>query len=307
MIIFIYGEDTYRAKERLNILKENYCQKYSDVNLSIFDEDLDVEKIKSEVLAAPFLAEKRMVVVKNVFKLKKEVLQNFQEFIEKVPEETILIIFEEGVPDKRESLFKRLVKEKLVQEFSLLLGIELKNWIKKEIARKEGEADSASINLLADFVGNDLWQMNQEIEKLLSFNKKITANDIKTLVEAKINASIFDLVDALGLRNKRNAFKKIEDLLEAGENELYILTMIIRQIRNILLVKDLSSQGKSKDEIARIIPLHPFAVKKCLEQSHNFEFKDLKRVYQKLVDTDFAIKSGILEPDLALDLLIQEV
>ncbi len=95
--------------------------------------------------------------------------------------------------------------------------------------------------------------------------------------------------------------------MEKGENEIYLLTMFIRQFRNLLIIKDLLEKGISYYELPRKTGLHPFVVKKTWEQAKNFSLESLKRVYAKLLEVDLAIKKGKIEPATALDIFVMSI
>ena len=214
------------------------------------------------------------------------------------------------MPDQRTALFKNLKKnaDKFWQ-FSKLKTYELERWIREKVTKNGGKIDSKAVQLLASYVGSNLWQMYNEIEKLILYKDKeiIISTDIELLVKAKLDDNIFNMIDALGYKDIKKATEKFEDLLESGEPEVYILTMIIYQFRNILIVKDLMERGDKQQEIGQKVRMHPFVLQKTLVQAKNFSLSRLKEIYQKLIDTDFALKTGQAEPKITLNLLLMEL
>lgn len=307
MIIFLYGEDTYNANQRLKVLKDKYVEKFGDTNLLVFEENFDLAKIKESIVALPFLAEKRMTILKNILKVKdKVVLESILATIEKIPEETILVFFEEGVPDKRLSLFKKLAKESS-QEFAKISGFELVKWVRNKFTEKGSSISSRDADKLISFVGNDLNSLNNEIEKLTAYKNsaQVTDKDIDILVSSGSNKNIFDLIDSLGGRNYKKAIGLSNDLITKGENEIYILAMIAMQIRNLILVFDANSHDKM--EVSKKTGIHPYVVQKALLQLKNFTIARLKEIYEEILEVDIAIKTGEIEAGLALEKLIREV
>lgn len=319
MIIFLYGEDTYRSRKKLNNLKAKYVEKYGDTNLETFEDSFELGKIKGAITALPFLADKRLIIIKNIFKTKnlttpsglrgasKNILDDVVQILDYVPEETIAVFYEDSVPDKRTALFKKLIKEKS-EEFEKLQGYKLSKWIEDEVANKGGNISAKNAEKLASYVGDDLYQLENEIEKLITFKnkKEIDSSDIDLLVKSKLSSNIFSLVDAVGTRDYRKTAQYMHELLAEGENEIYILSMIERQFRNLILIKDY--EGKlDKLKIAKEVGLHPFVVQKGMAQARNFSIRELKKMYEKLLNTDIAIKTGEKEPLLALDLLVKEL
>lgn len=308
MIIFLYGEDTYRSKQKLNWYRDKFIEKYTATNLEIYEGDFDLAKLKNTITTPPLLSDKRLIIIKNLFKTKdKDLLEGIGQILTNIPKETILIFWEEGTPDKRTTLFKMLSKEKS-EEFERLHGYKLLKWVSEEVSKNGGKISAKGAEKLISYIGDDLAQMENEIAKLVAFKgeKEITPMDIEILVKAKLSSDIFDLVDAIGERNYNKAIRYVYELLSKGENEIYVLTMIERQIRNLLLVSGLSKKF-NKSQITEETGLHPYVVQKTLLQVKNFKLGELKAVYQKLFETDTLIKTGKREARLALNLLIKEI
>src|SRR3990167_1988819 len=245
------------------------------------------------------------------------------------------------MPDRRTTLFKRLNPSSAkategktkVQEFRPLEGNELRRWIKTEIERQNAKIEPAAIEKLAEYVGNDLWKMSNEIDKLIAYSLSLMAkNDmryaictkhIELLVKPKIESNIFAMIDAIGNKDADKTVKELHKLLDSGENELYILTMIVYQFRNLLIIKDLMDDSKIQDtrykiqtnyksqfsnfQIAKQSGLNPYVAQKTTAQARNFTFERLKEIYQLLLEYDIKIKTGKIEPKTALDVLMMEL
>ncbi|MBU2634858.1 DNA polymerase III subunit delta [Patescibacteria group bacterium] len=307
MIIFLYGEDTYRMKEKLKEIIERHKKIHkSGLNLKYFD---DFTNLKDGIRQTSMFKEKKLAVVTNVFAnpdFKEEFFQNKKEFLDS---EDIILIYEEKDFNKNNSLFKFLKKNTKSQEFKFLTGQGLKAWIKKEFDKYETKIDSLVLERLIKYIGNDLWQMSNEIKKLASFRNKETlkAEDIELLVKSKIETDIFKTIDAIADKNKKQALNLLHKHLEKGDSPLYLLSMINYQFRNLLIVKDLIEKHKPYNIILKRSGLHPFVVKKSYYQSQKFTFQELKKIFQKIFKVDLDIKTGRIQPEIALDLLIAEI
>lgn len=314
MLLFLYGKDNYRLKQKLKAIKDKYLGlSNTEVNFSIIsaEDGINFEKIKSDIEAMPFLAQKRLIILRNFLSQASSEVQNkLIPYLEKIPETSIVVLVEENVPDKKTELF-RIAKSKAsrVWEFNLLKPYELENWIKTEIKKRGTKIESQAVKLLASYVGPDLWQMQNEITKLVLYTKGeiIKESDVELLVKAKLDDNIFSLIDALGNKNISRAIQKLEDLLKSGMPEVYILSMIIYQFRNILIVKDLLQRQTKKEALGEKTKMHPFVLQKTLKQSRNFTLKQLKVIYRQLARMDLAIKTGKIEPKIALNLLLVEL
>lgn len=308
MILFFYGEDTYRLKQKLKDLKEKYISaSLGDTNLKTLDGKTEnADNIIRQVLAYPFLAKTRLVILENFLKeAKKEVQDKIGEFLVKVPETTVLVFTEDNMPDKRTSLFKKLNKPKVAQEFKPLDDGGVMSWIRAEVEHFEGEIEPLAVEKLFEFVGADLWRLSNEIQKLIAYNQKISTDSIELLIRPQTSSDIFALVDALAHRNKKRSFSEYYRLIENGENELYVLSMIVYQYRNMLVVRDFVERGVSSQyELAKVAKLHPFVAGKTMNLVRNYTLLELKKIYDELSNFDIAVKTGKMESKVAMDVLI---
>jgi DNA polymerase-3 subunit delta len=180
MILFLYGSDTFRSRQQLKKMVEKFKKDRDPQGLNTVSLDCQKEeagKVWEQVLATPFLAEKRMVVLENFLLSKdKELLVEMKEKIEKnsLSDATVLV-FWEGVDKVKgkeaENLFKCLVKEKFCQKFDPLVGVKLTDWISQEVKDRGGKIDQQATQFLAQNIGGDMWRLNSLIDQLVAFKQ----------------------------------------------------------------------------------------------------------------------------------------
>lgn len=307
MIIFLYGPNTYRSRQKLNEIIKHYQDVHkTGLNLRRFDgESLDFQDIKNEVQTTPMFKEKKLLILDDVFsngEFKEEFLQNSDRFVDS---DSTVVFYAGGETPSSDPLFKFLKKQAKTQEFQVLGGQKLRGWLKKEFNKYQVEAESLAMDKLLEFVGNDLWQLSNEVKKLAAFKKgkKIQTKDVELLVKPKIETDIFKTIDAIASKRKKLALDLLHKHLEKGDSPLYLLSMINFQFRNILAIKDLIEKGKPLS----LSGPHPYVVKKSCQQARDFSLSELKKIYRKIFEVDHNIKTGKLEPQIALDLLIAEI
>jgi len=312
MIIFLYGPDTYRSRKKLNEIIEHYKEIHkSGLNLRYFlGQDLDFQDFKNEFQQTPMLKERKLFVLIDSF-LNSEFKKRFLEELKSnkkfwLDTDKILLFYETTTIAKNDSLFSFLKKTAKCQEFKLLEVQELKNWVKKELENLKAKIEEKALNKLIDFLGNNLWQMANEIKKLVSFKNGqiIREKDVELLVKPEIESDIFETIDAIASKNKKRALELFKNHLDQGDSPLYLFSMINFQFRNLLIVKDLLKRNLS---VYALSGLHPYVVKKSYSLSRKFEFSELKKIYQRIFEMDLIIKTGKIEPETALDLLITEI
>jgi len=309
MLILLYGEDTFRSRGKLNeIIKEYQVKHKTGLNLIRFNEgSLNFDKIKQSIGAVSMFDEKKLIILENVLK-NKDFQEEFFPYIKKNKlkdnHEIILVIYQEG---KIDAAIKRRVN--LFEEFKPLEGLDLANWVKREIAKHKVNIDQMSLKKLVAYVGNDLWQMNSEIGKLISYKAGglISEKDIDLLVKSKVDLNIFKTLDALAQKDKKTALRLLHEHISQGENENYLLSMFVYQLRILIKLKDLVERGTPFYSLAQKSGLHPYVVKKSSDQIRNFSMDQLKRIYQRLLEIDFGIKTGRIDGLTALDILVGEI
>jgi DNA polymerase-3 subunit delta len=326
MLIFIYGPDNFRSREKLNEIIERFKKgDKSGLNLEIFDsEDFEFNAFKNALTTASFFGSKRLIIVKNLLTNgPTRILEELNDYCSQLDrEDTVVVFWEEKDPDKRTKLFKFFKKTGECQEFKTLENYQITDWIEKELEKITAKTGSCLISpeakkKLAAFVGSDLWQMRNEINKLAFYKLgRIESDDIDALVPSLITSNVFNIIDALGNKNQEDALKFLREQLERGENAIYLFTMIVYQFRNLIKVKSVEKSTEANlPELRKVsfrnIPketgLHPYVAQKTIAQTKKFSLTKLKENYQKLLDFDLAIKIGKIEPTMALDLLVVQM
>ena len=316
MIIFLYGPDTYRSRKKLNEIITKYQSKHkSGLNLRRLNfREHDFSDLKEAVLISPMFKEKKIIIIEGCFEKSgvrlKDLAQYLKESRYSENPDITLVFYEEKSPDRRNELYKFLTrKPHYHQEFNLLSGIRLESWLKKEIEQRGGKIQTLAVRKLAGATNGDLWQASQEIEKLILYKDQslIEEKDIDLLTQAKIEANIFQTIDALAQRNKRLALKLFHQHLAEGANEQYLLAMFVYQFRNLLMLKSLIESGVSYAVLAKKTKLYPFVIEKTVPQLKNFSLEELRKIYKKLLEMDIATKSGKIEAKAALEIFLMAV
>ena len=229
----------------------------------------------------------------------------------KIPENNVVIFYQSEPLGKTKicaELTKILAKEKWARHFELLAGAQLAGWIKEEVIKRGGAINSTAINFLAQNTGNDMWYLNSLLDQLAAYAEKreITLADAQLFLEEKVDDNIFNMADAVASGNRRLAFKLIQEQRRLGEEEGYLFGMIARQFRILITMRDLFNRQEniSSDQMAKMLALHPFVVKKSLPLMKRLSLDKLKQIYDNLLEIDVKTKTGQADQSLLLDLFV---
>ena len=231
--------------------------------------------------------------------------------IPNMPESTVLT-FIDGPLSGNNPLLRLLRPVCQVEELSAPRGEALARWTKEAAEGKGAAISPSAIRSLTDLVGNDLWTLEQELEKLSLYvsgrgSREIAEADVQSMVSQVREASIFVAVDAMIDGRPTVALRLLHQLKEDGREAPYIIGMVERQLRLLALARDAIDQGVAAGEIGgRLSVSSDFVVRKTLEQARRHPLSDIVWRYNRLLEADLAIKQGQLEPELALELLVGE-
>jgi DNA polymerase-3 subunit delta len=170
--------------------------------------------------------------------------------------------------------------------------------------------DPGAVADLAEFVGDELRQLDQELLKLADYApaRTVTRDDVRKLVPATRAASVFEMADALGMGDGAAASKVMRHALDVdGEQPLRLVGMIARQYRLLIQAKALAARGAKPPEIARTLNLADWTVPKLLNQAHRHTFVALENAMERILAADEAIKTGKLGEREAMDILLIEL
>ena len=328
----VHGPDEFASAEFVAGLKSKLGDPgLAELNTTLFDgRSVTLPEVRAVTEALPFLAPRRLVVVDGwLTRLLgkpaadadaardddgdarpsggREALAALLDYLPHLPASTALVCVEKRELPARNPVLRAAQSSEwgYVKFFDLRKGAALVSWIRARAKTEGGEFSREAAEALAE-LETDPRSLGQEIVKLLTyvnFSRPVKLDDVQALTPAGGEANIFHLVDDMGLRRPNAALRELHHLLEAHE-PLYVLSMIVRQYRLLLQVREQLEQGAGEAEISQALGLRPWVAGKLAAQARQSSLDDLERIYRRLLDYDVDIKTGQVEPATALDTLV---
>jgi DNA polymerase III delta subunit len=300
MIYLIYGEDTYRSREKMRQLLAFFSKKSSGFAFfKIEGENFSGAELE-ELVKSQTLFEKKYVVECSRLLENPEAKGFIEKNIKDVAgSKNIFLFWEEKLSAKLLDLFKKHAEK--IQEFKPFSLPQTKKWVKAGADFLGLEIDATAVNTLAEEHGSDLWAIKAELEKLalesdtLARTKTLAGKKEKISgADAPIN--IFHLTDAFGSRNKKQAWILYQKALVSGLPAEEVFWKLAWQVKNILLVKRLCKEQKmGLPAIKKESKLNPFVARNCFNFSNKFEAKELQNMYSRLVELYHNVRKGKAE------------
>lgn len=305
-----YGNEEYLKNYYEKKFKNSILNLNEAMNFDIFEsKDISVDSIISSANTLPFMADKRLVLVKNseLFQnARKDETEKMKQYLNDIPESTCIVFIENEV-DKRNKLYKAIQNIGHIVEFTAPKENELVTWLQREFKNNNKSIETKVAIYMLRTVGMDMELLTNEAQKLIAYRYNdtiITKEDIDLICSKSLEAKIFDMLDAMGNKNANKVLEIYNNMIILKEAPIKILIMIIRQFRLLIQTKFLLSKGYSSNNIADRLNLRLFVVNGLINQSKNFSYQSLLEAFEECLDTDVSIKKGEVDAKTGVELLI---
>lgn len=296
MTYIIYGINDYLIKKEIeDISKKNNIDKDSITTYS--NEQLMVDIINDASRISLFSDKKLIIVDYDIFdSTNSRVLESYLK--NENPNTILVFVIRSEKLDERKKVIK-LIANKIDCN-----KVNISSFAKKLF--EDYTISPTTLNKLITRVGDDLFNLSNEIEKLKTYkiNDKVINEEDLSITIKNIDDDIFGFIDSVINKNSEKVIEVYNELLKKNGEPIAIIVMIANQIRLLYQVKVLYLKGNSPDNIAGILEVHPYRVKLAIEKCRNYSENTLLELLEKLADLDVSIKSGKIDADIGLELFL---
>ena len=291
--IFLFtGENSFALRQgRARWIRE-FTQKHGEENLLRLEgKGVSVREMLDEVSIAPFIADRRLVVLDGIPKWTREEMELLLQQIHP----SVIVVFVDSKPDKRLGGVKVLVQIADQRTFPLLAGRELRSWTDDVLHEAGASMEDRAKNLLFERVGEDQEMLYQELQKLSLGvpGRPIEQEDIEELTVPSREWLVWHLTDLLARGQTREAFLYARTLLESGQDPFSLWNILLWMLRNLVLVTSYHRDGVTGvSEIARRAKLNPQSVRAMSSLVQSMNAESLMRLVNETVEADKGLKTG---------------
>lgn len=306
-VYLLAGEETFSHQEAVQIIAGIVnAGPLNTETFTIPDDSLDA--VLNALQTVPFLAESRLIIVRDAHKLRAPDVESLVAALEKpIPSACLILLW--ASPLKREAkgnlLAAAVGKIGVVAECWPFFERDLPGWIVERFKRGKTKISPEAIRILIQEAGTSLQDLANEIEKLMLYAgpaQEITPEIVEHVSGHTRVANLNQLAEAVELRNGAGALKIIEELLAEGEEGLRIVATIHRVVRRCAAAKSLrEEEGKSDDDIRYALRLHPFFDRSFFARLDRHSLGELERGLRKIVQADFELKSSSRPDSMVLE------
>ena len=306
----LYGEEDYLRHQFRDRLVDALTGGERSINFDrISGKDAVPERVIDLAETMPFFSDKRVILVEDTGWLKSS-CEALAEYVKQgVCESTYIVLCEKEI-DKRGKLYKAIDGAGIISEFPAQDEGTLAVWASRLIKDAGLNIGQGDVRYLIGMTGGDMNNLSNEIDKLTAYcmNKaKVTKEDIDAVCSRRLEDRIFDMCESIALRRQKAAMGMYYDLIALRESPIRILSMITRQYNTLLQIKDLEIGRKDDGTIGAAIGRPPWTIRGYRAQTSHYTLGELKKILDRCAQTDMNIKSGAINENIGVEMLLVEL
>ena len=314
MTYLFYGKEKYLIDQEIN----KYKNKFDDINIINITYNDNLDDIINEANSISLFSDSKLIIVSDttIFNRKKKNDEETEEDDKKCDntdllinylnnqneDVTLIFINNQETIDNTKKVTKKMKEKGVIKEFN---NINIKDTIKELFKGYKISYDN--IDLLIKRVGNDLGILQKEIEKIITYKDKdteITKEDIINLTYLNIDVSAFNFADKIIDKNKNEALKIYNELLEMHSDPSTVIALLASKIRLIYQVMELKKMGYSLYQMVDTLDTKEYPIKLALNSALKISKDEIISYLNDLADLDINIKTGKINPNLGMQLFI---
>ena len=290
-IYLIHGQENYFSDKIIKLLISNV------INVDAVDFDLKKiygkksdENQESEVIdfikRFPLSGDYNLVVVKDSKNLSND-FNNIILYLENFNSKSILVLaFNENI-DKRKKIYKSSQKNGVVFESKKIYENQVYKWIEDQCALMSLNLHPNSIKIISDFTGNDLSQIDNELEKLKLNSKKeqiITPDEVENIIGFSKEYNFFELTKVIG-KNDLNKTLEIVSYMSKNSKK-YPVPLIVATVYSFFNKLFVYHSIDNKKEASKILGINPYFIEEYHQASAFYPMKRISKIFDYLLEAD---------------------
>ena len=300
MIRLLYGKDEFTISEKVIAMRDQiHPEEMREFNTMTYEGmDLTRPELVNAISVVPFMANTRLVIVKDFLKKFDRYggtdslgdWKGIVDDLESISTTTQLLFVEQDLSN-RNPMLRFLKKIGNVEYHPLLKSRELTQWTLDRASTEGMSINFDAARYLADAVGPDLRLIDSELKKLHLYNDfgVITIDSVRDMVAQVREQSVFKVVDFVIEGRSKDAIIVASQLLESGSSPSMITRMIERQVRFLLVAKDLKSRDIPVSEFGKRLSLSGYPLTKTLDMEKNISMDRLRLMNDLILSMDLKV------------------
>ncbi|MCR5688156.1 MAG: DNA polymerase III subunit delta [Lachnospiraceae bacterium] len=308
-IYVLTGPQSYIRKQYVSRIVRQFVPEGDSMNCTFFSgKKTEVREVIELAETMPFFADRRVIVLEDTG-LFEHPCEELADYIPNIPE-TACLIFSEEKANGTLRQTKAAKSEGCIEEFSDLSEKELRDFVFNRLVKEHRPITEAALDLFLERCGTDLWQVSNELEKIISYTfgkDGIRPADVESVCPPLPEDKIFKMISAILDHDLKTAMDYYKDLVLLRSDPLGMLALIREQYRLLFHVSEMKNENVSPKEMPKILGMSPKRVEIALQTAGKSSKIRLSAGIEKCAETDERIKSGRIDPQVGIETLIAEL
>lgn len=301
MITVLTGENSFLLQQHLRQLVRDFIAEHGDMALEQLDgEEAEFDRMREALQSLPFLATKKLVVLRNPSG-NKQFVEAAEGLVTELPDSTDLVIVEPKL-DKRTAYFKLLKSQKDFYHYDELDANGLSRWLIDYAKQHGGTLNQPDARYLIERVGTNQRLLSNEVQKLIQYDPKVSQESITLLVDKTPQSTIFELLDSALAGNHKRTLGLYQEQRQMKVEPQQILALLGWQLHILAILK--TAGERDIQLIAKDAKINPYVARKSQSIARRMSMADLKRLIHDTFRLDIRLKSESIDADDAIQNLL---
>ncbi|MDP2236706.1 MAG: DNA polymerase III subunit delta [Bacteroidales bacterium] len=293
-VYFLMGEESFFIDSITEMLEEHVLEEdYRAFNqLVMYGRDVDYLTIANQARTFPMSGNYQLLIVKEAQDVKD--IEKLEPYLNTMPESTILVInYKYKKIDGRKSFAKMIDKRGVLFEAKKLYDNNIPDWINKYLQNKDYTITPKAGQIMADFLGNDLHKVRNELEKLmisLPPKSRISEVEVERNIGISKDFNVFELQVALAKRDVLKANRIISHFGSNSKENPVIKTVILLYGFYTKVLKYHYAPDKTKNTVASLLGINPFFLNDYQDAAKNYSIAKIADIIAVLREYDLKSK-----------------
>jgi DNA polymerase-3 subunit delta len=279
-VYFLQGDEPYYIDQIADYIEKNVLNETEKGfnQMVLYGKDAPMAIILNQARRFPMMSERQVVIVKEAQDIpdlgREEGKKLIESYVKNPLPSTILVFCHKyKTLDGRSALAKVIDKHAVLINTKKLYDNQLPDWIEQYVKSTGNAIDSKAAFMLAEYIGNDLARLANEVQKLLlNFKEKVTIDSalIQKYVGVSKEYNTFELQKALAIRDVVKANQIILYFEGNPKNNpvILVIAFLFSYYSKLLLLHH--QQAYQEAAVAKVLGLHPFVAKEYLPALRNY-------------------------------------
>ncbi len=320
-VYFFYGEDDYLVKEYEGRIKNAVLGEGSSGDdlrsFTFYGGDDQVTDVLNAAMTMSMMGGKKLVLLRSGERLTEKEAEALISYSKNSSDSTVLVISARGAGKAKvkgvplpPGKLGGLLKYAAVSAFNKLREGDIRKWVINRFQQEGKEIDGEAVDILVDFIGQDLTYVSNEVEKILTYlgdEKRAAIEDVEAMIPYLRVHSVFELTDALSVGDAKKAVKVIREILSGGTEPHQVLPTIRWHFMRLWTLKVMLEGGIGEEAAAKELKIPFFRQKEYIDQAGRISHEVFRDALRMVYDVERVLKTRSIKGSVVLDKIAMDI